>query len=41
MRRIASPMRTPNSPLFKRSEILMALAFAILFIALARLNVVL
>ena len=34
-------MRTPNSPLFKRSEILMALAFALLFIALAQLNVVL
>ena len=34
-------MRTPNSPLFKRSEILMALVFTLVFIALARFNVVL
>ena len=33
-------MRTPNSPLFKRSEILMALVFALVFVALARLNVI-
>jgi hypothetical protein len=40
MRRITPPMRTPNSPLFKRSEILMAVAFALVFIAMARLHVI-
>ena len=33
-------MRTPNSPLFKRSEILMAVAFAVAFVALATLHVI-
>ena len=33
-------MRTPNSPLFKGSEILMALVFAAAFIALATLHVI-
>jgi hypothetical protein len=33
-------MRTPNSPLFKRSEIMMALVFAAAFVGLAALHVV-
>jgi hypothetical protein len=33
-------MRTPNSPLFKRSEIMMAVVFAAAFVALASLHVV-
>ncbi len=33
-------MRTPNSPLFKRSEILMALVFAAAFVAMTTLHVI-
>jgi hypothetical protein len=35
-----STMRTPNGPLFKTSEIVLALAFAAVFIAVASLQVV-
>lgn len=40
MRRKTARMRTPNGPLFKTSEIMMALAFAAVFIAVASLQVV-
>ena len=33
-------MRTPNSPLFKRYEIIVGLAFAVMFIVAVSLNLV-
>ena len=33
-------MRIPNSPLFKRYEIYVVLAFALIFVIIASLNVV-
>ncbi len=33
-------MRTPNSPLFKGSEILLAIVFALAFVAIATLHII-
>ena len=33
-------MRTPNSPLFKRTEIIVVAAFALIFALIASLNIV-
>jgi len=35
-----APMRTPNSPLFKRYEIIAVAALALIFVLIASLNLV-